>query len=163
MRSFVLSFLLMLGLTASASAQAVGTITGGVTDEAGRGVLSVQVFVLGPNIGTLSQADGRYLLLNVPAGTHTLRAERIGYQPVTVDVTVGSGTTVVGRLTLPEGDERKVEWNWALYYAYRVAPGVTAPREVQRLSFRHDKGWDEAWQSTPEGRAYFDTLAGFFV
>ena len=95
MRSFFLSFLLMLGLTASASAQAVGTITGGVTDEAGRGVLSVQVFVLGPDIGTLSQADGRYLLLNVPAGTHTLRAERIGYQTVTVDVTVGSGTTVV--------------------------------------------------------------------
>ena len=95
MRYFLFSVLLIMGLAASASAQAVGTIAGQFTDEAGQGIPAVQVFVLGPDIGALSQADGRYVILNVPVGTHRIRAVRIGYETVTLDVTVGSGATVV--------------------------------------------------------------------
>jgi iron complex outermembrane receptor protein len=40
-----------------------------------------------------TQADGRYLLTQVPAGTDTLRARLIGYTPIARSVTVGSGQT----------------------------------------------------------------------
>ena len=56
-------------------------ITGRVVNQAnGQPLAAVQVFIAGSGIGALSQQNGRYLLLNVPAGTHTLTAERIGYR-----------------------------------------------------------------------------------
>src|SRR4029077_17015912 len=39
----------------------------------------------------------------VPAGTHTIRAERVGYATQTVTVQVSPGETVVRRLTLIQG------------------------------------------------------------
>ncbi|MDH5589232.1 MAG: TonB-dependent receptor [Gemmatimonadota bacterium] len=78
---------------APASAQN-GTITGMVS-EAGtmQPVNSVQVYLLDTSLGTLSAQNGRFLILNVPAGTYQIRAERIGYEMVTQDVTVTSGGT----------------------------------------------------------------------
>ena len=71
-------------------------ITGRVTDsQSGQPVAAVQVFIAGSGIGALSQQNGRYLLLNVPAGTHELTAERIGYVSVTQQVNVAAGETVV--------------------------------------------------------------------
>ena len=71
-------------------------ITGRVLDQrTGQPMAAVQVFVAGSGIGALSQQNGRYLLLNVPAGTHTLTAQRIGYRDQTADVTVAAGETVL--------------------------------------------------------------------
>jgi peroxiredoxin len=75
----------------------------------------------------------------------------------------GSGATVRGKLALPDGDSRDMAWNWALNYMYRCAPGIPAPESVRALGFSQDSGWNEAWVSTPEGRAFFDTLEGHFV
>ena len=45
------------------------TVTGTVRDQAtGNPVNAAQVFVEGLDIGTLSQANGQYLIINVPAG-----------------------------------------------------------------------------------------------
>ena len=80
-------------LVPSVSAQ---QITGRVTDiQSGQPVAAVQVFIAGSGIGALSQQNGRYLLLNVPAGTHELTAERIGYVSITQQVTVTAGETAV--------------------------------------------------------------------
>lgn len=71
-------------------------ITGRVTDiQTGQPIAAVQVFIAGSGIGALSQQNGRYLLLNVPAGTHELTAERIGYVSITQQVTVAAGETTV--------------------------------------------------------------------
>ena len=48
-------------------------VTGRVLSQTGEPLAAVQVFIAGSGIGALTQQNGRYLLLNVPAGTHTLR------------------------------------------------------------------------------------------
>ncbi|MSR36426.1 MAG: SusC/RagA family TonB-linked outer membrane protein [Gemmatimonadetes bacterium] len=69
-------------------------IAGRVTDgRSGQPMAAVQVFIAGSGIGALSQQNGRFLLLNVPVGTQTLTAQRIGYSPVTKQVTVVAGQT----------------------------------------------------------------------
>ncbi len=82
------------GAPAPAAAQD-GTITGVVTDAASaRPMGSVQVYLVGTGLGTLSRDNGRYAVLNVPPGDYTVRAERIGYTTVDAQVTVGAGATV---------------------------------------------------------------------
>ena len=76
-------------------AQQGGTITGRVTDvRSGLPVVSAQIFIQSLDLGGLSQQNGRYLLQNVPAGTHELSVARIGYRTVAQQVTVGGGQTV---------------------------------------------------------------------
>ena len=102
---FVAFFLvLLLGISAGPVAgQQSGTITGSVEDsQTGLPVPSVQVFIPDLDIGVLSQANGLYVLENVPAGAHTLIADRIGYESVTQQVTVNAGATVVLNLDLVE-------------------------------------------------------------
>ena len=78
-------------------------ITGRLVEQgSGQPMSAVQVSISGTGIGALSQATGRYLLLNVPVGTHTVTAQRIGYKTVTAQVTVAAGQTVVQDFTLSE-------------------------------------------------------------
>jgi TonB-linked SusC/RagA family outer membrane protein len=78
-------------------------VTGRVLDQSsGQPVAAVQVFIAGSGIGALSQQNGRYLLLNVPPGTHTLTAERIGYRAVSEQITVTGASTVVQDFRLSE-------------------------------------------------------------
>src|SRR5438477_912663 len=51
---------------------------------------SVRVSVVGTEIGVLTNADGRYELPGVAAGTHDVRAQRIGYRSSTESVDVPS-------------------------------------------------------------------------
>ena len=74
-----------------AGAQAPGRITGSVTGETGAPLQGVQVSVVGTQLGARTGADGRYTITAVPAGRHTLRAERVGHTPRTEQVTVSAG------------------------------------------------------------------------
>ncbi len=77
------------------SAQDTGTITGSVLDESGGQLLgSVQVYLNDTGLGTLTNQAGRFIILNVPAGTYTMTAERIGFATQTAEVTVTAGATV---------------------------------------------------------------------
>jgi len=97
---------LLLALVVSdapASAQQTATITGQVTDaRSGAALSSVQVYLSGTGTGTLTNAAGRYLMLNVPPGSYTIRVERIGYSAVTQAVTVSAGQTVNQDFALSE-------------------------------------------------------------
>ena len=78
------------------AAQDSGTVTGTVTDAATSAALpSVQVYLVGSGLGALTNNSGRYLILNVPAGSYTLRAERLGFttQEFQINVTAGGSTT----------------------------------------------------------------------
>ena len=95
MKPLATVLLILLVLAPRAHAQ-TGTVTGRVADaQNGQPVSSAQLYVDGLNIGALTQQNGRYLLVNVPPGTHTLTAERIGFRSATAEVTVGAGATVV--------------------------------------------------------------------
>ena len=84
--------LLAFGLPAGAQQQATGTIRGTVTDAVTMRPLSGgQVSVPGTGRGALANAAGQFLVLNVPTGTVTVRAEIIGYGTQEQQVTVAAG------------------------------------------------------------------------
>lgn len=88
-------------LPSLALAQTRGTIVGSVVDETSRQpVPSVQVSIAGTSLGALTNERGRFVVPNVPAGSATLRANRIGYRPSTRAVTVTAGDTVSVELTV---------------------------------------------------------------
>ncbi len=75
--------------------QPTGTITGTVIDSATRQPLAgVNVIVEGTRLGAVTRDDGTFTIVGVPAGTHSVRARRIGYASVPVVVNVSDGATV---------------------------------------------------------------------
>src|SRR5829696_4631847 len=86
---FITSRLALIGAFAGAvtvplHGQGVGRVVGRVVSESGVGLTGVTVQVVGTTQGTVSGVDGRYSIANVRAGTLTLHARRLGFQPKTV-------------------------------------------------------------------------------
>jgi TonB-linked SusC/RagA family outer membrane protein len=117
-----LSLGLLLGSTAAAQAQQA-SVAGRVT-EAGSGtpISDAQVFIVGTNLGGLTNQDGRYILRNVPVGAQQLRVIRIGYSESKRPITVVAGQSATLDLALNKsvislqevvttatGDTRRVE------------------------------------------------------
>ncbi len=81
----------LLALPAMAEAQ-TGTVQGRVLDAATGGPLSsAQVSIPGTGLGGLTNADGRFLLLEVPVGQHAVEVLLIGYAEQQQQVTVQAG------------------------------------------------------------------------
>ena len=94
--------ILLLSTANGLTAQQTGTITGVVTNQAtGQGIPSAQISLVGTSLGGLATATGRYLLLNVPVGSYTLRVEIIGYEPQEQQVTVTAGGAATADFALP--------------------------------------------------------------
>lgn len=73
-------------------AQETATIAGTVTDvQSGEAISGAQVSVSGTGIGGLTNAEGRYLIRNVPPGAVSLRVEYLGYSSQQREVTVSAG------------------------------------------------------------------------
>ncbi len=73
----------------------LATISGRVVNAGTRQpIASAQVHIPELALGVLSQANGRYLLLNVPAGAHTVLVQLIGYRTASQTVTVGPDEAV---------------------------------------------------------------------
>lgn len=72
----------LLAPIAAAHAQ-TGKLTGIVTDdETGRPIEGAAVTVQGTTLGALTDARGRYFIIQVPPGRYSLQGRRIGYQSV---------------------------------------------------------------------------------
>lgn len=98
-RRLALLCVTLLGFSQQSPAQAPvaarSRITGRVLDPQGSGMSDVGIQVVGTTIGALSGVDGRFTLTNVPAGTVTLLARRIGFASKTVTgIAVRAGQTV---------------------------------------------------------------------
>jgi outer membrane receptor protein involved in Fe transport len=88
---------------ADAAAQNTGTVTGQVRNAESLSPLSgAQVFIEGTQIGNLVNNVGRFLLLNVPAGTYTINATMIGFTTASQEITVTAGGTTTVDFTLRE-------------------------------------------------------------
>ncbi len=84
------------------SAQAVGTIVGRVTNaQSGAPLSGAQISVGSAGMGGLSNAEGRFLFANVPAGQVTVRVQLIGYSTgqTVANIVAGESTVVDFRLT----------------------------------------------------------------
>jgi TonB-linked SusC/RagA family outer membrane protein len=85
------ALLLPPGMRADAQ---TGRIAGTVTAREGAQPLAgATLMVIGTQIGTQSGADGRYSLVNVPAGVQRVRVQRLGFAADTGSVTVVAGQT----------------------------------------------------------------------
>ena len=86
-------------------AQAVQTIRGQVCDVAsGEPMAGVTITVEnGITMGTVSDADGNFVIENVPVGRHSVRATFIGYEPVVLkEQLLSSGKEMVLNLRMRE-------------------------------------------------------------
>ena len=93
-RNMVVAFAFVAIAAAGVSAQATGTVTGLVRDGSTLEPLAgAQVSIEGTGIGGLVNNVGRYLLLNVPAGSQTVIVTLIGFSPGEETLTVTSGGT----------------------------------------------------------------------
>lgn len=81
-----------------------GRITGVVfAAQTGAPLSSVQVYLAGTSIGSLSSSTGTFSLENVPPGSYTVVAQRIGFQETRRDgVSVSDGSTTTLNLTMNE-------------------------------------------------------------
>ena len=97
----LLAFLALTAVTASPALAQTGVVQGLVVDAASMRPLSnVQILVAGTGIGQLTNSSGRYVLLNVPAGEHTVQATLIGFDEATQTVTVTAGQTATADIQM---------------------------------------------------------------
>ena len=97
----ILAALTAIVWTAAPGAAQTGSLTGTVVDAtSGAPINGAQVSIEGTTLGGLSNAQGRFLILNVPTGSQTVRVTYLGYrtEEQTVSVTVGEPIQVTFRL-----------------------------------------------------------------
>src|SRR5215471_18954223 len=76
---WVCSFGLLGVLAGQTDAGTTGKITGRVLNDKKEPVIAVTCFLDGTKFGAYSNDQGQYTILNVPAGTYTVRFQRVGY------------------------------------------------------------------------------------
>ncbi|MFA7228443.1 MAG: TonB-dependent receptor [Melioribacteraceae bacterium] len=91
MRIVLRILFVFLLITASLSAKndltlsTTGKIAGRITDtNTGEPIPFVTVMVVGSSLGSASDIDGYYSIINVQPGTYSVKASAIGYSPVTI-------------------------------------------------------------------------------
>lgn len=93
----------MLFIAAQAFAQ--GTVQGTVTDDKGEPLIGATIILAGTSKGTATDFDGNYILENVSAGEHQLRASYTGFSDVMKTVNVANGQFVTLNFQLGEDIE----------------------------------------------------------
>ena len=128
------------------SAQETGRITGQVTSAQNmRPLDGAQVSIEGTGMGGLANAQGRYLLLNVPAGTYTVRVTMIGFGSARQQVTVAAGQVATVDFSLTETalalDEIVVTGTAAEVRAKEVGNSLDAvtSREIENIPLRNSE------------------------
>ncbi|MBK8060397.1 MAG: TonB-dependent receptor [Gemmatimonadetes bacterium] len=121
----------LLAVPLAAQGQA-GRIAGTVSDSAKRPLDNASVSVVGTRYGAISDASGRYTVNNVPAGTYTVRVQRIGNKAVEVpNVVVTAGATAEVNVSL---NAAALQLGGVVVSASRRVEKITdAPATVTRL------------------------------
>ncbi len=128
---FVISRILGLALalpalsTDAVAQGAVGTIQGRVTDAgSGRPLPDVTILVADTRLGAITNAQGEYSIPQVPIGSRTVTARRLGFQPGTRTVVVAPAGTVRAEFALEVS---------ALNLSEVVVTGSAAPTEKRKV------------------------------
>ncbi len=104
LRSLLVAGLSLATAASIAQAQSArpGRVVGRVIDAGtGQGLSDVAVQLVGTKLGTMSGVDGRFTINGVAAGTVTLFARRIGFQPKTITgLFIDAGKTLEQNIAL---------------------------------------------------------------
>ncbi|MGE5429853.1 MAG: TonB-dependent receptor [Syntrophomonadaceae bacterium] len=97
---------LSFAVTGSLYSQSTGKIMGKVQDKAtGEAVSYANVVLEGTSLGASTDADGNFVVMNIPPGLYSVTASYIGYQKTTVkDVRVNVGFTTRLEIGLSSGE-----------------------------------------------------------
>ncbi len=92
----------LLALIGSLSAQTGGKLSGTVRDaQTKEPLVGVNIRVTGTSLGGVTDIEGTYFILNIPAGKYTVQASLLGYQKSSQrDVIVNSNRTTAANFTL---------------------------------------------------------------
>lgn len=124
-RRFFLTLTLAALLPAVLAAQERGTVTGQVIDAGTmQPLVGTQVSIAGTQLGTLTNQQGRFVILNVPAGAREVRATLIGYS---------QGAQAI---TVPAGGSATVDFRLSQSAVAIEGVVVTATGELQRVRER---------------------------
>ena len=119
-----------------------GTIRGKVIDDSGLPMIGAQVFVDGLGVGTMSDVDGNYIILNIPVGKYTIKCSVIGYSiqeitnvDVIMDQTVWLNFTL--SISAVEGEVVTVTSERELVERGKTAKKITVSQEaIEALPIR---------------------------
>jgi len=75
------TFVLAIGIYAGTTGKIAGR---GTDSQTGEPLAGVNVVVEGTSMGAATDADGRYVILNLPPATYNIKAGMIGYASITV-------------------------------------------------------------------------------
>ncbi|MDZ7689804.1 MAG: TonB-dependent receptor [Balneolaceae bacterium] len=90
-------------LPSTVFSQSTGSISGTITSQSDNTPISdANVFIPNTNYGTTTDAEGHFELNNIPAGTYTLNASFIGFEPARTKVQVVAGQTAEATFALRE-------------------------------------------------------------
>ena len=85
----------MLMMTQTMFAQGSGTLNGRVLDKTtSEALVGANVIVVNTNLGAAADIDGKFTIHNMPVGRQTLKISYVGYNTITVDVTVTANATM---------------------------------------------------------------------
>lgn len=98
-----LGFTMLLALLTFASFAQNGTIRGIITDEIGLGLPGANIIIESLTLGTSSDVNGNFTLVNVPIGEQEITIRFIGYATVKQQVSIEKGKTSVIEVTLNPG------------------------------------------------------------
>ena len=83
---YVLVAVCMLVVAVAPAWAGNGKISGAVTDkQSGDPLIRASIALEGTKLGTVSDKEGRFFILNVPPGTYTLRTTYVGYSAVVIE------------------------------------------------------------------------------
>lgn len=135
-RCFCLVLLLLLSFT-DLFGQSVGKITGVVRDRNTQEPLigvSVVLDNTEPQLGSSSNAEGRYRIDNIPTGNYNLTVSYLGYESVTrFNLPVTSGNTLTLNVEIKPSENRIDEVNITAGRSVRAAT-LETPLSIQSLS-----------------------------
>lgn len=81
----------------------MATIRGRVIDGQENILPGASIYIENLKTGTISDIDGFYTLSNLKPGTYTIRISYVGYDPVTMTITVPDGKTLEKNIVMREG------------------------------------------------------------
>src|SRR5881396_2620469 len=99
----VTAALALCSLAPDLRAGTTGKLSGVVRDAKKQPLPGANIILVGVPLGAASDADGRYSILNVPAGTYTVKVNLIGYAATTVqNLAIPADRTTTLDVTLTE-------------------------------------------------------------
>ncbi len=101
-RYLLISAFIILGSVVS-NASIYGILTGKVTDQDGKPVGGASVRVIGTTRGAFANMQGKYTILNVTAGEYDVRATAVGYDTLTLRVSLLADETRTLNFALTQG------------------------------------------------------------